>query len=818
LSLSISVFSCSQNFIEFKKEIMQKFLGTTILSMCIAMAHAQVSISGTVTDQQHKALQSANVTLHINQHKKTVTTNQQGFYQFTGIEKNTACVVNVKFIGKKNISDSFIVSSDETKNYQLQDEGNSLEPLEVKAVRAGEKSPFTKTEISKQEIEKNNLGQDLPMLLNQTPSVYVNSDAGNGVGYTSMHIRGSDPTRINITLNGIPYNDAESMGSYFVDLPDFVSSVNSIQIQRGVGTSTNGSGAFGASVNLSTNELHEDAYGEINNSYGSFNTWKNTVKAGSGLINNHFTIDARLSRISSDGYIDRATSNLQSAYLSAAYINNKTSIRFNFITGKEKTYQAWYYVPQDSLATHRTLNLAGMEKPGTPYSDETDNYWQKHYQLFINHSFNQYWSANVATFLTRGYGYYQEYKAAQLYSDYGLNNPVINGDTITSTDLTRQRWLDNYFYGQTFALQYKKNKDEITAGGSWSIYDGKHYGNVLWAENGGIPDNYQYYNYPAKKTDVNFYAKWLHSLNNKLSLFGDMQYRHVQHNMDGFEGNADLTVHRTFDFYNPKAGISYYSNGWNASVSYALAHKEPNRDDFQASLSEQPKAETLNDFELNIEHKTSIFTYSATLYYMLYKDQLVLTGKVNDVGSYTRINVPNSYRAGIELQGTAVFNKYINANANIAFSKNKIQSFTEYLDEYDANGNYIGQQAVNHTNTDISFSPNIIGGLTLNFIPAKHFELSLISKYVSKQYMDNTENEQRKLNDFYTQDARAIYTFKHVLFSEWNITAQVNNIFSRKYEPNGYTYPYAVDKTIINDNYYSPMALINYMIAVNIKL
>ena len=353
--------------------------------------------------------------------------------------------------------------------------------------------------LIKQQLEKINLAQDIPFLLNQTPSVTVNSDAGNGVGYTAIHIRGTDATRINVTLNGIPYNDAESQGTYFVDLPDFVSSVNSIQVQRGVGTSTNGAAAFGATINMSTNEFHENAYAESNNSYGSFNTWKNTIKVGSGLIGDHFTVDARLSRIISDGYIDRASSNLQSFYISPAYTGKKTSIRLNIFSGKEKTYQAWYGVPQDSLQTHRTYNPAGTEKPGEPYDNQTDNYWQKHYQLFFNQSLNPNLSLNIASFLTRGYGYYEEYKAQQLYADYGLNNVVINEDTIATTDLVRQRWLDNYFYGQIFSLQYKKAKDELTLGGSWTKYDGKHYGTIIWSGMGGIPKDYRYYDYPATK-------------------------------------------------------------------------------------------------------------------------------------------------------------------------------------------------------------------------------------------------------------------------------------------------------------------------------
>lgn len=516
-----------------------------------------------------------------------------------------------------------------------------LQPLEVKALRATNKAPFAKTNLSKAEIEKNNTGQDLPMIFNQTPSVYASSDAGNGVGYTYLHIRGIDATRINVTLNGIPYNDAESQGTYFVDLPDFASSLNSVQIQRGVGTSSNGTGAFGASINLSTNEFNEKAYAELNNSYGSFNTWKNTVKAGTGLIDGHFTVDARVSKIVSAGYIDRASSDLRSLALSAAYINKNSSLRFNIFTGKEKTYQAWYGVPDYLLATDRTNNPAGTEKPGTPYDNQTDNYQQDHYQLFYNLALNKKWNFNTAAFLTYGRGYYEEYKAAQAYADYGLPNVVVGSTTIKTTDLIRDRWLDNYFFGEIFSLQYKGANDELTFGGGWNRYDGKHFGNILWAKNGGVDKNYQYYNYPALKEDQNVYIKWQHNLNAHWQTFVDLQYKHVYHRMSGFEGNSTLNISRSFNFVNPKAGITYTNNGLQAYFSYAAGSKEPNRDDFQASLASQPKAEYLHDFELGFEKKNTVYSFGANIYYMLYKDQLVLTGQINDVGFYTRTNVPN---------------------------------------------------------------------------------------------------------------------------------------------------------------------------------
>ncbi len=692
-----------------------------------------------------------------------------------------------------------------------------LTPVEVRAVRAGEKNPFSKSNLSKKEIGKLNQGQDIPFILNQTPSVVVNSDAGTGIGYTGLRIRGTDATRINVTLNGIPYNDAESQGTFFVNLTDFSSSVNSIQVQRGVGTSSNGTGAFGATVSLSTNEVNRESYAEINNGFGSFNTWKNTVKAGTGLINDHFTLDARLSRISSDGYVDRASSNLQSFYLSGAYLGNKSSLRFNVFSGKEKTYQAWNGISAEKLRTDRTYNPAGTDRPGRPYDNETDNYRQTHYQLFFDTKINTSWNFNTGVYLTRGLGYYENYKGEEAFDDYGLPDLVIDGNTIKETDLVRQKWLDNYFYGQILSLQYKRDKHELTFGGGWSNYTGDHFGRVIWAKY-GFDSEFEYYRADARKSDANAYAKWQYQFSPYWSLFTDLQYRHVQHTMNGFAERPSLVVKRNFDFFNPKAGITYTKNGWQSYFSYAVANKEPNRDDFEAGLSSQPKKESLHDFEAAVEKKTARSAVSATLYYMLYKDQLVLTGQINDVGAATRINVPNSYRAGVELQGSYSFVKWLNIGANLAFSRNKIKSYTQYMDQYDANFDWIGTYSEQHTKTDIAFSPSIVGGATISILPVKNLEIALLSKYVSEQYLDNTQSATKKLPAYYTEDIRAILTLKNKLFREWSIIGQVSNVFNKKYEPNGWTYPYQFDGTVTADNGYFPMAGTNFMMTVNIRL
>jgi iron complex outermembrane recepter protein len=687
-----------------------------------------------------------------------------------------------------------------------------LQPLEVRSIRASDKAPFAKTNIGKAEIAQQNLGADIPFLLNQTPSAVINSDAGNGVGYTGIRIRGTDATRINVTLNGIPFNDAESMGSFFVNLPDFASSVNSIQIQRGVGTSSNGASAFGATLNMSTNEFNEKAYVELNNSFGSFTTWKNTLKLGTGLINKHFTVDARLSSIRSNGFIDRASSNLKSFYLSGAYINEKSSLRLNVFSGHEKTYQSWYGVAENLLKTKRTDNPAGTEKPGEPYENQTDNYTQTHYQLFYNRSISTKWFLNTAVFLTRGKGYYEEYKADQRFARYGLPNIVVAGNTITKTDLVRQRWLDNYFYGQIASLQYKGVNNEITFGGGWSQYKGDHFGTLPWLNTGKATTNYRYYDLPAHKNDAHFYTKWQHQLAPYLTSFVDVQYRFVSHTMNGFHNTPTLNISRNFNFLNPKLGLNYARNGLQIFGSFAIGNKEPNREDFEAGLVAQPIAETLQDWELGIEKKTAGFSYGANVYFMNYLNQLVLTGQINDVGAYTRTNIPKSYRLGVELQSALIVKKWLTVAGNIAFSKNKINSFTEYIDNYDTGL----QDAIEHTNTNISFSPGLVGGTTITITPFKQTNFSFLSKYVGKQYLDNTQNEARKTNGFFVQDFRLVQNLTNKLSKSIQLILQVNNILDAQYEPNGYTFSYVSGGTRTSENFYFPMAGRNFMLAVNV--
>ena len=689
-----------------------------------------------------------------------------------------------------------------------------LQPIEVNSIRASDRDPFSKVNLNKKVIENNNLGQDLPFLLNQTPSVVVNSDAGNGIGYTGIRIRGTDGTRINVTLNGIPYNDAESQGTFFVNLPDFSSSVNSIQIQRGVGTSSNGTGAFGASVNLSTNEVNDSSYAELNNSIGSYNTLKNTIKFGTGILKKHFTIDGRLSRISSDGYVDRASSNLKSFYFSTAFIDKNSSLRLNIFSGKEKTYQTWYGIPESKLKTNRTYNSAGQEHPDNPYDNETDNYTQTHYQLFYNNKISNYWKSNVAVFLTKGSGYYEQYKANQILSNYGIANYQSGSVLITQTDLIRQMWLDNNFYGTIFSVQHNKKKSLLTIGGGFNKYDGKHFGNVVWTKvQPLVGSNHQWYNHTAYKNDLSVYTKWTQQLSQYFQSFVDVQFRNVDYTINGFRNNPSLMIQTNYNFVNPKAGFTYFNDGWQAFLSFAMGSKEPNRDDFEAGKSLQPKAEKLQDFEWGIEKKNKNFSYGVNFYYMNYKDQLVLTGKINDVGAYTRTNISKSYRTGIEIQSNVVLAKWLNIEANISMSENKVKDFTEYIDDYD-NGGQITNQ---YKKSTLLLSPSLVAGSIINLIPFKDGEISLINKYVSKQYLDNTEKNSRSLNSYYIQDIKLSYRLKCKILKEVRLIGQLNNIFNKRYESNGYTFSYVYGE-LTTENYYFPMAPINGILGVNISL
>ncbi|MFK8006951.1 MAG: TonB-dependent receptor [Saprospiraceae bacterium] len=727
-----------------------------------------------------------------------------------------------------------------------------FDELIVSATRAGEKTPMTYTNVNKETLEKTNLGQDVPYLLKATPSVVVSSDAGTGIGYTGIRVRGSDPTRINVTINGIPLNDSESQGVFWVNMPDFTTSVDNIQIQRGVGTSTNGAGAFGASINLNTSKVKKEAYAQLSNSVGSFNTLKNNIQVGSGLIKNKFTFDARLSQIKSDGFIDRAEVDLTSYYLSAAYISNKTSVRLNTFSGHEITYQAWNGVPAQfvDIEALRSFNTAGTEKPGTPHDNEVDDYRQTHYQALLNHQFNGVWSFSGALHYTKGAGFFEQYKGGEDLVDYGLSNIELANDTITSTDLIRRRWLDNDFYGVTYALKFAPTTFDFTLGGGWNIYKGKHFGEVIWAQfMSDGEQGHRYYDNDAEKTDFNIFGKFNTEIVSQLYGYVDLQFRRVDYEFLGLAGNGNpLTTSASLNFFNPKLGLTYeWHNNTQVYASFAVGNREPNRNDYTESTpTSRPVHETLYNTELGIRQNFRGFTWGVNGYLMQYNNQLVVTGQLNDVGASTRVNVEDSYRAGIELEAAREIMTGLTLTANATFSQNKIKNFTEYIDNWDYWYQDFSlpleeleplQFEVEHKNTDLAFSPNIIFAGALDYDLFKkedkqQLNISLSGKYVGEQFLDNTSNENTMLDAFFYSDLRIGYSIETKWVKEIGITFLVRNIFDAKYSNNGWTYRYESkgydgrgddpstrleNGATYNLTGFYPQAGRNYLLGVNLK-
>jgi len=669
---------------------------------------------------------------------------------------------------------------------------NSLDEVLVSAVRVTTKTPVSFSNMDKKEIKYRNLGQDIPVLMNYLPSVVTTSDAGNGVGYTGIRVRGSDATRVNVTINGIPYNDAESQGTFWVNMPDFASSVESLQLQRGVGTSTNGAGAFGASLNMLTDSYARKATGEISSSAGSFNTIKNTVKFSTGLLNDHFEIAGRLSAIKSQGYIDRASSDLKSYFLQGTYVGKTTLIKALVFGGTEKTYQSWNGIDAETLNTDRTYNSAGKytDEAGNIrfYDNETDNYKQDHYQLHWSESISDKWSTNLALHYTKGKGYYENYKEDADMSDYNLN-PV--GD-VTTTDLVRQKWLDNDFYGTTFSAKYKEEKLDVIIGGGWNKYEGDHYGKVIWARYASQSElGDHYYDDFSTKTDGNIFAKANYQFTEELSFYGDLQYRNVKYKANSAETGL---VDDNFNFFNPKAGLNYAFNEKNTLYfSYARGNREPNRTDYEGG---NVKPEKLNDFELGWRFNSEKFQLNSNLYYMGYRDQLILTGRLDDVGAPIRANTEKSYRLGFEFDATIAITDRFTLRPNFTLSSNKNVDLA-------VEGEYYGT-------TKIAYSPEVIAGNVIVYKPIEGLYLSLLQKYVGEQYMNNIELPAAKLADYFVNDFNASYEIKpNSIFKSITITALVNNIFDKKYVSNGAMwdiYPY-----------YYPQAGTNFLIGLNLK-
>lgn len=736
--------------------------------------------------------------------------------------------LTIKYLCFLVLSVSTIYSQEEQTKDSTETKTIKLDDVLVSAIRVTSQSPVTFSNLTKKDVESRNLGQDIPILMNYLPSVVTTSDAGAGIGYTGIRVRGSDATRVNVTINGIPYNDAESQGTFWVNMPDFASSTQSLQLQRGVGTSTNGSGAFGASLSLLTDAVSVDAYGEISYSFGSFGSHKHNVKFSTGLLNNHFELSGRLSAIKSDGYIDRASSDLKSYFLQGAYVDDNTLIKALSFGGHEVTYQAWYgtplariegdidgveaFITENFLSEAEAENLRNSDRRYNyyTYENEEDNYKQDHAQLLWNEQLNENWNTNIAFHYTYGRGYFEQFRTEDDFDTYGFDPITVNGEEINTTDLIRRRWLDNDFYGTTFSANYENDKLDLIFGGAWNKYEGDHFGEVIWARyatDSNIRD--RYYEDNSIKTDFNIYGKAIYNINDKLSLFGDLQYRTVAYEANGAETGL---VDDTFDFFNPKAGATYKFNVNNSLyLSYARANREPNRNDYENG---NPKPETLNDFELGWRYISNKAKVNVNAYYMRYKDQLVLTGELNDVGAPLRENVGDSYRLGLEIDATIKFSDKFSIQPNVALSTNKN---VDFVFQRDGVLEDLGD-------TDIAFSPNLVAGNVFSYEPIPSLQISLLSKYVSDQYMGNIESETSKLEGYFTNDISIQFELEINSFIKSIVfNGLVNNITNVKYNSYGYFYTYDDDFsnpgsiTTIEGAAFYPMATINFLTGATFK-
>lgn len=809
----------------FKTALTLLIFSLALLPQLNAQSHTNtIPVSGVVYDAQNREPLSG-ATVKQEGTTRGAVTQDDGSFQFR-LSADGSKTVIISFLGFKDEEIDLSGQNATGLKVYLYPETYVGDEVFVQGVRVDDSAPITYNNVERAEIEKRNLGQDVPYLLQNLPSVTTTSDAGAGVGYTGIRIRGVDPARINVTINGIPVNDAESHGVFWVDLPDLASSIQNIQVQRGVGTSTNGAGAFGGSINLQTSSGSPEPFGEVNTGFGSFNTRKYNVRLGSGLMQNGWQFEGRLSKIDSDGFIDRASSDLSSFFLSAAKHGERSLLKADVFTGKEITYQAWYGVSESMLEQDRTFNEAGTEKDGSPYEDQVDDYQQNYYQLHYSYQLQDNWTANASAFYTKGFGYYEEYKAGEPFEDYGIE--PVDENSPTETDLVRRRWLDNDFYGLIFSSKYAHNDTwNLTVGGGVNEYKGAHFGEVIWARYAGnseIED--RFYDNDATKNDYNMYAKLNAEVAPSLNAFLDVQLRAVEYNFLGNDyinagtpaSPRDSLVNLRQDdqmtFFNPKAGLVYIpGEGQRYYASFGVGSKEPTRDEYVNSTPEsRPDPEKLYNVELGYRGEYGRSYAGLNLYGMFYKDQLVLTGQINDVGEYIRQNVDDSYRMGVELQAGYSISRELSLGVNATFSRNKIVEYTQYTDSYAEDFSYLGQQATVYEDTDIAFSPSFIGNSVIAW-SRDGFNAELVSKYVSKQYLDNTQTESRSLDAYFVNDLRLTYALDNLdLLEGITATLQISNLFNHEYETNGYTYGWLQGGDPVYYNYYYPQAGTNFLL------
>ena len=807
---------------------MRRNILTTIVMAIAAMqipltGFSQFSISGTVTDAETgEPLAGTNIV--VDETGPATATGADGTYSFSDISAGKH-KLRFSFIGFKTKVRTVELKADFRLDVTMQKKAIMSDEVIVSATRTGEDSPSTYSTLGEEKIEKFNTGQDLPYILQLTPSVVTTSDAGTGIGYTGIRIRGTDISRINVTMNGVPVNDAESHGVFFVDLPDLASSVENIQIQRGVGTSTNGSAAFGGSINIKTTGLNPDPYGGINSAAGSFNTFKNTLRFGSGLINGKWAFDGRLSSITSDGYIDRGRSDLKSFYTSGGYYSDNTIVKAIITSGWEQTYQAWNGVPKDSLETNRTYNPSGAmyDEDGNIigfYDNETDNYQQDYYQLHIAQRLNARLNATASLFYTHGKGYYENFRNKNSFAEYGFEDVIIGGDTLTKSDMVRQKWLNNDFYGFNLALNYSTSKLKATLGGGWNTYKGDHYGYIIWAEHASNSFiDKPWYDNTGDKTDYNVFLKANYRLLPDLNLYGDLQIRSIDYAIEGTHDDLrDLTQSHDFFFFNPKAGLVVDLSGESEIyASVAVAHREPPRGVYRdADPGQRISAERLNDYELGYRHRNRWLQAEANFYYMDYKDQLVLTGEINNVGDDIMVNVPGSFRTGIEVAGSIQIWEQLRWEVNATLSRNKITDFVYKTHNFSADWSRLPGVVDTLGTTDISFSPDVIAAGNLVWEPFDNFEASLVSRYVGRQYIDNTSSRERSLDPYFVNDLRFDYSFNPGLFKSVAFFLSLQNIFNVEYITNAWVYPYYYEGVLYEDFGYYPQATFNFIGGVNL--
>ena len=806
------------------KPFLKFMLSVVLLSFSVTTFAQNYRVSGRVTQQNAEPL--AGVSIQLKSSKTWTQTDLNGYYTLELPQGKH--ILEIRYLTVNPIEKTIELNADLVLDILITETSEVLDEVLVNAVRVGSSSPITHSNITKEDLEKRNLGQDIPMLLNFLPSVVTTTDAGAGVGYTGIRVRGINAQSTNITINGIPFNDSESMGTFWVNLSDFASSTQSMQLQRGVGTSTNGSGAFGASINVLTEAITNDASAEIANSFGSYNTHKHTVKFSTGLLNDHFELSGRLSNIKSDGYINRATSNLKSYFLQAAYVDTHRLIKAVVFGGQEVTYQAWNGLEDlDLLKNDRTFNTAGMygDADGNIqfYDNEIDDYSQDHYQLHWNERLDNNWSTTLGLSYTRGLGFFEQYKEDQKLVKYGMNNIELVGEIISKSDLVRRRWLDNNFYVINANANYKKDDLNLTFGTSFSTYSGDHFGEVIWAQYAGnTPKGHRYYEGNGKKTDASAFAKATYSFDTQLSFYGDLQYRYVGYKTIGTNSDSVLMeIDETYNFFNPKAGLTYQFNPANALYfSYARANREPSRKDFQNNTDVKP--EQLNDFEFGWRYDEPAFRINANAYYMLYNEQLVLTGQIDDTGNPIRTNNGDSYRLGLEIEAAVKLTSQWRLQPSVTISSNKTK---ETVIERDG-------VLVDLGKTNISFSPELVASNALVFQPNDSFQISLLNKYVGEQFMGNTDSQKSKLDAYFVNDLNITYDWilkskegsqKKPIIKSIFFSGLVNNIFNEKYVSNGFYYTFddnwtdANQVTTIEGAGYFPQATTNFLVGAVLK-